>query len=99
MKKTLHGLIFDTDRAIKIGSYTTPFNPDDFNYWSASLYKTQSSERYFLAGSGMQMTRFGARNGKHVWTTGPDIIPITRETAIEWAKKYLKKDVFSAEFP
>lgn len=98
MKRAVNGFRFDTERSIKIGSYTTPLPESNFEYWTATLYKTKTARQYFLVGSGMHMTRFGAAAGKHVWEPGEALTPMTREAAREWAEAYLAPDVFMSEF-
>jgi len=97
MKKTIHGLRYDTEKAILIGEYYNGNDVNDFSYWEASLFKTQRSGRYFLAGSGGPMTRYATAQGNQSgW--GERIDPMTPEKALEWAEKYLDQDAIDEHF-
>jgi hypothetical protein len=98
MKRAVKGFRFDTERSIKIGSYTTPLPEGNFEYWTATLYRTKTARQYFLVGLGMHMTRFAASKGAHVWDKGSTLTPLTRKAAYEWAEAYLAPDIFMAEF-
>lgn len=98
MKTIINGFRFDTERSIKIGSYTTPLPEGNFEYWSATLYRTKSARQYFLVGAGMHMTRFAAERGRHAWDKGSALTPMSPQAAYEWAEMYLAPDVFMAEF-
>ena len=99
MRTAISGFRYDTDTAIKIGEYRMPEPMSNFCHWHAALYKTKKKNgKYFLCGSGMHMTRFGAASGKHVWEPGEALTPMTREAAREWAEAYLAPDVVREEF-
>jgi len=88
MKKILHGLIYDTDKAVCIGIHEERSLPE-LDWWIAGLFVTPRAKRYFLAGSGGPLSRFGQAESKNSWTNGEDIIPLTREGALEFSIQYL----------
>lgn len=93
MKKIVNGLRYDTSKATAIGSYDNVGDgcdsASDFRYWEATLYVTPRSGRYFLAGEGGAMSRFSQSAGQNSWRGGSDIIPLTKDEAMEWAQQYL----------
>lgn len=102
MKKILNGVRFDTEKAVKIGEYDNiGYGADsitDFNFWEASLYRTPRSGRYFLAGEGGALSRFGTAHGQNSWGGGADIVPLSRQEALEWAEQYLDAGIVENEF-
>ena len=80
---------YDTEKAIKVGTYCSPESTRDFNWFEATLYKTPRSHRFFLAGEGGALSRFAQSCGQNTWTGGSDIIPLGYRMALEWAKKHL----------
>lgn len=97
MKKIIHGRIFDTERAIKIGEASYGY-AGDFSSWSAALYKTPRSGKFFLAGEGGPMTRWAQSVGQNEWSGGEDIIPLSPEDALEWAEENLETEEFEQHF-
>jgi hypothetical protein len=91
MKAIFDGLRYDTDKAVFIGEASRGNYPHcgDFSAWTAGLYRTPRSGRYFLAGQGGGMTRFahyphgGGRCG------GSRIQPMDEAEALEWAEQHL----------
>ncbi len=98
MKKIIDGLRYDTTKAIEIGSYDTRgIGTSDFRYWSATLYRTPRSGRYFLAGEGHAMTRFASHFGNSSgW--GERLIPMSKNEALEWAAQFLDADTIEEHF-
>ena len=80
---------YDTEKAIKVGTYCSPESTSDFTWFEATLYKTPRSRRFFLAGEGGALSRFAQSCGQNTWTGGSDIIPLGYRIALEWAKKHL----------
>jgi len=96
MKKILHGLQFDTEKAICIVVHEER-KPPTLDWWRAELYVTKRAKRYFLAGSGGPLSRFGQAEGNNSWEDGADIIPLTDVGAREFANQYLNGDIPEAE--
>jgi hypothetical protein len=51
---------------------------------------TKVACRYFLVGYGQKMTRFATEFGKHAWSDGTVLVPLSNEAADEWIGSYLK---------
>jgi hypothetical protein len=97
MKRVIDGRIYDTDKAILIGS-ERDLSPTDFRFFDAGLYQTKRSKRFFLAGKGGPMTAFGKQCSDGTWTFGEKIIPVDEKAAREWAERYLKPEVVKQLF-
>jgi hypothetical protein len=97
MKKIINGLRYDSSNAIEIGSYDNigreASSQSDFRWWEATLYRTPRSGRYFLVGEGGAMSRFAQSAGQNSWSGGDDLIPMSKEEALEWAERYLDPEV------
>jgi len=100
MKKIINGLRYDTTNAIKIGGYDHGSYPGsgDFSHWSATLYKTPRSGRFFLHGEGGAMTRFAEHSPYGGACGGEKLIPMSREEAQKWAETYLDVDIIDEHF-
>lgn len=101
MKRIIEGKRYDTEKAIEIGGFNNQgvgaATRSDFNWWEATLYKTPRSGRYFLAGQGGPMTRFGKPTGDGK-TFGERIIPLSEQEALEWASQYLYPETVEKHF-
>ena len=98
MKAIINGLRYDTEKATLIGEYHTPgLGHNNFQYWTAALYKTPRSGRFFLTGEGHAMTRFASHSGDSSgW--GSKVIPMSKKEALEWAEQYLDAEDFEEHF-
>jgi hypothetical protein len=97
MKAIIHGLRYDTEKAILVGKADQNGPTNDFRYWQAGLYKTPRSGRFFLAGHGGPMTRW-SRPAGNMTTGGSGIHPLTHEDALEWAEQFLSDAEVEAGF-
>ena len=100
MKKIIEGKRYNTKTAIKVGSHAHGWYPGsgDFSHWSATLYRTPKSGRYFLHGEGGAMTRFAEYHADGSRSGGEKIIPLTREDALAWAEQFLDPDEIESAF-
>ena len=99
MKAIIQGFRYDTDKARLIGEAESEVARLSPQYWSAGLYVTPRSGRYFLAGEGHEMSVFSKLRGRHDWSEGEAIIPLEdREAAFNWAQQHLPVEVVEAEF-
>jgi hypothetical protein len=99
MKAIINGRIYDTEKATLIGEATGGSEfVTDFSHWSAGLYVTPRSGRYFLAGRGGPMTTFRRTVGQSEWTGGEKIIPMAPKDALEWAEQNLPADTVAQHF-
>ena len=63
MRAIINGKRYDTSSAVLIGQAGYCGPKADLQWWEAGLYKTPRAERYFIAGAGNAMTRWGRRPG------------------------------------
>jgi hypothetical protein len=98
MKKIIDELVYDTEKANVIGSYSKGWYGDS-NAWDATLYITKVSKRYFVAGLSNLITRyaqFGQIPGLKIQEE--TVIPMTKEEAFIWAERFLSKEEVEAAF-
>lgn len=100
MKAIINGLRYDTEKAAEVGSHDHGAYPNsgDFSHWSATLYKTPRSGRFFLHGEGGAMTRFAQHSAFGGSCGGEKIIPMSKEEALEWAQQFLDPDEVEEHF-
>ena len=92
MKKIINRKLYDTKTAKFIGSDSYS-NPSDFHYWSEKLYLKTNGE-FFLYGEGGPRSQYAEQVEMRCWTSGWDIIPMTRDEAQNWAEKHLGVDKY-----
>ena len=101
MKRIIEGIRYDTDKAVEVGTFNNQgigaTSRSDFNWWQATLYRTPRSGRYFLAGEGGPMTRFGKPTGDGT-TYGEKVIPLSKQEALEWAEQHLDPETVEQFF-
>jgi hypothetical protein len=97
MKSIINGLRYDTANATLIGEAGYAGSRRDFQWWTAGLYRTPRSGRYFVAGRGGPMTMFAHRvaNGS---AGGDKLIPMDASEARDWAEQYLTVEEVEAAF-
>jgi len=102
MKAIINGTRYDTEKAELIGETDNlghgADSTRDFQYWSAGLYTTPRSGRYFLAGEGGARSMWARSAGQRSWTGGEGIKPLTEAAAFEWAQQELSTEVVEQHF-
>lgn len=100
MKKIIKGIRFDTEKSTVIGSHDHGHYPQsgDFSHWTATLYKTPKSGRFFLFGRGGAMTRFAERSPGGGTCGGEKLLPLTNAEALQWAETYLDTQTIEQHF-
>lgn len=100
MKKIIAGLRYDTEKGIAIGTHHHGCYPGcgDFSHWSATLYRTPRSGRFFLAGKGGALTWFSQSCSDGMHCGGERIVAMTNDEALEWAEQYLDTDTIDIHF-
>ncbi len=86
MKAVIEGKRFDTESprtTLVLADLGPLLSPRESSWWRAGLYRTQSG-RWFLAGSGGPMTRFGYGSMQSGRSGGEGIIPISTREAREY---------------
>lgn len=96
MNKIINGKRYDTEtaKALAFDSYS---NPSDFNYWSETLYQKRTGE-FFLHGEGGAMSKYAESAGQNEWSGGEEIIPLSVDSAQEWAEEHLSADEYEDIF-
>lgn len=90
MRATINGTRYDAANATLIGGARSAAPETSHEWWIAGLFKTPRAGRYFLAGEGEIMTRWGLGNS--------GIDPIEPDFARDWAERYLTAAQVEAEF-
>ncbi len=99
MKSIINGKRYDTDKAILVGATDSGGSYTDFSHWSAGLYRTPRSGRFFLAGSGGPMTRWARSVDCGNSRTGSEaIFEMTGAEALAWAEEYLMTSEIEEHF-
>lgn len=102
MRKIINGVRYDTDSAELIGDADNigcgATSQNDFSWWEAGLYITPRSGRYFLAGTGGPMSRFGHAIDNNSTSGGSKLIPMEKSEALEWAEQYLDTETVEEYF-
>ena len=96
MKKIINGKRYDTDAAKLIGGWEENL-PTDLFYTGEDLYRKRTGE-FFLHCFGGAKTRFARRIDGDRWTGGEEIIPLSEESAKEWAEENLDADEYESAF-
>lgn len=97
MKKIINNKVYDTATAKCVASWDNGVYGKDFNRLAEALYLKKTGE-YFLFGEGGPMTQYAISRGDNEWTGGERIIPLTYDTAREWAQEKLDGSEYEAIF-
>lgn len=97
MKKIINGKKYDTDTAQELASWDNGGGWRDFHHCEETLYRKKTGE-FFLFGEGGPMTKYAVSQGQNSWSGGSKIIPLTHETARQWAEEHLDGDDYEAIF-
>lgn len=88
MKKVIHGKVYDTEKAKRIGEYEPSPYRTDFHYFCETLYQKKTGE-YFLHGAGNAASKYSRSCGQNEWCGSEQIKPLTYKEAQEWAEEHL----------
>ena len=97
MKKIINGKLYDTSTAKEMGSCWNGLGSRDFNHINETLYRKKTGE-FFLYGEGGPMTKYAESIGQNQWSGGEEIIPLTVESARQWAEDSLSADEYKKIF-
>jgi hypothetical protein len=97
MKKIINGAKYDTATAKELGNWDNNELYGDFKYCEETLYRTKSG-KYFLHGEGGAMSIYSESCGNNSRSGGEEIIPMSREAAMEWAGERLDGEEYEAIF-
>lgn len=96
MKKIIDGHKYDTNTAKKIGEESYNCS-GDLDFCEEELFRTKSG-MYFIHGCGGPQSRYAENVGQNEWAQGSRIIPLSEESAKEWAENALDADEYEAVF-
>lgn len=96
MKKIINGKLYDTSTAHLVGSWDNNMG-GTFDYAAESLYRKRTGE-FFLHGEGGARSRYATQCGDNSWGSGEAIIPLTWDSARQWAEEHLDADEYQAAF-
>lgn len=97
MKKIINGRKYDTETATMLGEWANMSDYRDFSYFSETLYRKRNGE-HFLHGEGNAASKYAESAGQNSWTGGSAIIPLSYESAQQWAVDHLDVDEYEAIF-
>ena len=94
MKRIIKNRMYDTDTAKLLATAScSTCSPSDFSYWTEELYRKRNGE-FFIYGVGGPSSRYSRRIETNVWTGDSRIVPISYDTAREWAERELSADEY-----
>ena len=96
MKKIINNRVYDTDKALRLGSDSYSY-PGDFGYWCETLYQKRTGE-FFLYGEGGPMSRYARSIDQNSWSGGEKIMPLSAANARKWAEDHLDADDYEKIF-
>lgn len=97
MKKIINGKVYDTDTAKKMASWSDGLSFRDFTHVEEILYQKRTGE-FFIHGAGGPASRYAVPTGQNSWSGGEKIIPLTWNSAREWAEEHLDADDYEEIF-
>ena len=96
MKEIVNGRMFNTVNAIFVGSDGYSCS-SDFQYWREELYQKRNGE-FFLYGEGGPGSKYREPVDVNCWRGSSDIIPLTFQSAREWAEEHLGPNTYQDIF-
>lgn len=96
MKKIIDGRRYDTDTATLLGSNSYSICTD-LSWWEETLYVKRTGE-YFLLGEGGPATKYALQIDQNNWSGGWKIMPLTAESAKQWAEENLSPEKYEEIF-
>lgn len=97
MKKIINGKVYDTETAKVVGGWDNGLGRRDFGNVVEILYRKRTGE-YFIHGEGGPASKYSVSCGNNSWSGGEKIIPLSYQTAKEWAEEHLSCDEYELEF-
>lgn len=97
MKKIINGRSYDTETAREVASWGNAGGWNDFGHLEETLYQKKNGE-FFLFGEGGPMTKYAVSTGQNTWSGGSKIIPLSYNSAREWAEEKLSADEYESIF-
>ena len=95
MKKIINGRSYDTETAREVASWGNAGGWNDFAHLEENLYQKKNGE-FFLFGEGGPMTKYAVSTGQNTWSGGSKIIPLSYDSAREWAEEKLSANEYES---
>lgn len=96
MKKIIKNRMYDTDTARYVGRWDNDCYTTDFDYCAETLYQKRTGE-YFIEGEGGARSKYSVADGNG-WCGSTQLVPVSYDTARQWAEEHLSADEYIAEF-
>lgn len=97
MKKIIGGKLYNTDTARLVGEWSNAGDWRDFGHMEEALYQKKTGE-FFLHGEGGPASKYAEQTRQNAWTGGEKIIPLSYETARQWAEDHLTAEQYERAF-
>lgn len=97
MKKIIRNRRYDTGTAKLIGEWENTGDVRDHHRYCETLYKKRTGE-YFIYGAGNAASKYAQSVGNNCWSGGDTIIPLSYESARQWAEDHMDADDYESEF-
>ena len=97
MEKIINGKSYNTETAIKCGSWANSNNFRDFDYVEETLYRKKTGE-FFLHGEGGADSKYARVLQQNQWGSGEEIMPLSYKEAQKWAEEKLDGDEYEEIF-
>lgn len=97
MKKIINGKLYNTNTAQEIGHADNGCFDDDIDYVWEALYRKKTGE-FFLYGIGGARSGYAESIGSGSTSGGRQIIPLSYDSAREWAEQHLTAEGYAAAF-
>lgn len=97
MKRIICGKVYDTCTAKELASWESSPDATGFDYISETIYQKRTGE-FFIFGFGGPDTKYAVSAGQHRWSSGSQIIPLTWDSAREWAENHLSAEEYEKIF-
>ena len=98
MQRIINRKSYDTETSTCVARWSNGSKSRDFRWCAEELYVTDHGA-YFLHGEGGPMSAYSRSLGLNSWTGGEDLVPLTREQAIDWLERTENTEALEAEFP
>lgn len=96
MKKIINNKVYDTETAVKVGSWDNG-EYGDIHYICETLYRKKTGE-FFIHGEGGAATNYAVATEYDHFKAGECIMPMTYQAAQEWAEAHLTADEYQSAF-
>lgn len=96
MRQVINRKLYDTERATIIHEWDNGCYAGDLNLLSEELYKTKKGSLFLYRSGGALAMR---RQAGNAFSGGDEIVPLTKDQAIEWLESHEGTHAILREFP